>query len=208
MNFGSSSVAVSLYSRAHTGRSSNSPDGFRPSGTASAEEAESDQEMGLENVKVDASPVLIIHDDNGISEETRNILGPDPSKKKKCGFNLHAAVEPIWSHILAFGFSSEEKDRLFKKYEMPENCKLLTPPIINPEISASMNALHTARDDTHLNYQNQIGKVLATLGRAINVILEEETSIPKQVKENLLAYTADSGRMLCTIVNEMSNKRR
>ncbi|XP_031329425.1 uncharacterized protein LOC116173893 isoform X1 [Photinus pyralis] len=209
----SPSLPVSLHSRYRRTSTDSRHRNDEESGrylldTASMTRAGPVQEEGLENIKADDSPILILHEDEEISEEIRHILGPDPNKQKKCKFNLHVAVEPIWSHTLAYGLPKEENDQLFGKYELPENCKLLSPPKINPEIGASMNTLHSARDETHLNYQIQLGKVLASLGHSINVILEEDTSIPKQVREKILASTADSGRMLCKIINEMSNKRR
>lgn len=63
-----------------------------------------------------------------ISDEVRNILGPDPTMKPKSNFSLHKAVKPIWEHILNFGLPKEESDKLLDKYEIPEGCRFLTPP--------------------------------------------------------------------------------
>lgn len=209
----SPSAAISLYSRATTEGVANSTvtkhDGrFSPS-TASCSRV---LEHGLPSDSAkdyDDSPALLLHDVNDeISEDTRNILGPDPTKQTRSAFTIHKAVEPIWTHILGFGLSKDESDKLFSKYSLPENCTLLTPPRVNPEVDASMNNLHTVRDQTHLHYQTQLGIVLASLGSALNVLLQEERNFPKHIRDPILTNIADSGRMLCSLVNEISHKRR
>ncbi|VEN44121.1 unnamed protein product [Callosobruchus maculatus] len=154
------------------------------------------------------SPVLILTDDTGLPDETKSMLGPDPGAIKKPGFKLHSAVEAIWSHILPLGLPKEEVNGFSEKYQIPENCKLLSPPKINPEIEAGMNTLYTTRDQTHANYQAILAQSLSALGLALNATLEDEANIPRQTKEKILVPMADAGRILCNLFNLISHKRR
>ncbi|KAB0792113.1 hypothetical protein PPYR_06505 [Photinus pyralis] len=205
----SPSVALSLFTRTDTSRAANSAtiDFVGPGGRHSSSAALVASSADFSPRK-EESPALILLDDAGISEEIRLILGPDPNQQKKSTFNLHKAVEPIWTHILGFGLPKEECDELFKKYELPINCKFLTPPRINPEVEANLNTLHSTRDQTHSQYQFRLSKALAALGISLNVILEEEENIPRASKDRILSSIADSGRLLCSLFNDISLKRR
>nr|CAI5849440.1 unnamed protein product [Callosobruchus analis] len=154
------------------------------------------------------SPVLILTDDTGLPDETKSMLGPDPTSIKKPTFKLHSAVEAIWSHILPLGLPKEEVKSFSDKYEIPANCKFLHPPKINPELEAGLNTLYSIRDQTHANYQAVLGQSLSALGSALNAILEDEADIPKSTKEKVLVPMADTGRILCNLFNMISNKRR
>ncbi|KAL1489759.1 hypothetical protein ABEB36_013694 [Hypothenemus hampei] len=112
-----------------------------------------------------------------LSQETPDILGPDPRKERKSSFHLHPAVEPIWSHLLTHGFSNEDCESISRKYHLPGNCPLLNPSRINPEVEGSLSSLHTLRDQTHFQYQTQVGRVLAALGSSLSVLLEEPGSL-------------------------------
>ncbi|XP_030750857.1 uncharacterized protein LOC115878481 [Sitophilus oryzae] len=207
----SPSVAISLYSRSNTDflaseTNNPSPDGRNLSGAASYSNVL--QPIISENSEQDEIVPSELVESEEISNEVRNILGPDPTMKPKSNFSLHKAVKPIWEHILNFGLPKEESDKLLDKYEIPEGCRFLTPPRLNPELEASMSNLQTARDQAHLNYQIQLGKVLVALGPSLNTILEGERDIPKAIRDRLLTSVADSGRMICKVVNEMSQKRR
>ena len=207
-------VAISLYSRKSVPEISASErnaisrtDGRNPGYSASIA---SEPQLTKPAFKVDDKDegALILLDDSGLSQEIRDILGPDPNKPTKSDFNLHSALEPIWSHILVFGLLKEESDKLFSKYDLPGNCKLLNPPKINAEVEASMNAFHKLRDDTHYQYQAQLGKAISALGSAMNTLLEVEDTFTKSVREKLLSNVSDTGRMLCKISNGMTIKRR
>lgn len=71
-----------------------------------------------------------------------------------------------------------------------------------------MNNLHITRDKTHVQYQTKVATALSALGSSLNVILEREDKIPKEIRGNMLASIADSGRILCHLFHEMSSKRR
>lgn len=68
------------------------------------------------------------------------------------------------------------------------NCTLLLTPKINPEVRAIMKTSHYTRDP-------QINNGLSAMGKALNVTLEEEQYLPKNIKEKILSPLADSGRI-------------
>ncbi|XP_050302073.1 uncharacterized protein LOC126740185 [Anthonomus grandis grandis] len=208
----SPSVAISLYSRGRTSRTTAHDSRSRSVSHCLDTEniiTDTGPAQGKNGILIeDDSPVLVLSEDTLLSEETRNMLGPDPSSVKKSSFKLHPAVEAIWSYILPFGLSKEETDEFLKKYEMPENCKLLLPPKINPEIEAGMNSLYAVRDQTHTGYQALLSQSLYALGLALNALLGDDLKMPKESKEKVLVPVADAGRILCNLFNSISNKRR
>ncbi|XP_050298557.1 uncharacterized protein LOC126737620 [Anthonomus grandis grandis] len=142
-----------------------------------------------------------------VSDETQDILGHNPEKDKKPQFILHKAVEPVWTNILTSGLPKEDLDKIYSKYDLPQN-GLFSPPKINPELQPSMNNLYMMRDQTHTNYQLGLSRVLSALGGSINSLLEGSSDIPKPVRDKILTCVADSGRMVCNIFHDMSQKRR
>ncbi|CAH1992542.1 unnamed protein product [Acanthoscelides obtectus] len=143
-----------------------------------------------------------------LSEDILNILGVDPKKANRSNFQLHGALASRWSHILANGLSTEDTTIIREKHIVPSNCASLHPPKINPEVKAILSSTHLTRDATHSGYQLNIGTGLTAMGKAFNVILEEETQIPKDIKEKILSNLTDSARILAALFHDISKTRK
>lgn len=166
-----------------------------------------DNQETVENDNV-GSPILTIHNEIELPEEVLNILGDDPQKPKSNSFHLHPQIVNRWSHIIQNGLDKDEKGSLLGKYTCPDNCRILTAPLINPEIKSVMTTPHISRDTTHYHYQEQLGSGLSALGAALNTIFEEGENIPNVIKEKLLKSVVDSSRILCNLFNNISYVRR
>lgn len=60
---------------------------------------------------------------------------------------IHDDIFVRWNDIMKEGLPKEEIKELFKKYGIPENCSLVEPPKLNPEIKASLSEPLTKRDE-------------------------------------------------------------
>lgn len=91
------------------------------------------------------SEELIIHNDVELADEVLDILGEGPQEKDKHSFIIHSALASRWNHILTNGISETEFSSLITKYKLPNNCDMLSPPVLNPETKTIIpqNTMHT-----------------------------------------------------------------
>lgn len=196
-----SSRARSL--RRHSNSNDRSPRGAEfedPTGTHSAVVAPTNT----------IGDVLVLSEDVGeeLSADTLNILGVDPEKSKTPGFTLHQALVVGCSHVLSNGLPSNEISTLVGKHTAPSNCTLLLPPKINPEVKVILSPAHVTRDSSHSEYQLSIGNGLSALGKAFSTILEEENSLPKDIREKILSNLTDSARIFTNLFYKISKTRK
>ncbi|VEN50064.1 unnamed protein product [Callosobruchus maculatus] len=182
-------------------------DGRSPRGAESQGQPGPDEAVLATN-NLDDVLVLDEGDSMQLSEDTLHILGADPGKVSSSGFKLHNALASRWSHILTNGTPGEESSNLREKHAVPSNCGLLVPPKINPEVKAILSTTHLTRDSTHSGYQLHIGNGLTAMGKALNVILEEENNLPKDIRANILTNLTDSARIFATLFYDISNIRK
>ncbi|KAI8423337.1 hypothetical protein MSG28_014351 [Choristoneura fumiferana] len=74
---------------------------------------------------------------------------------------------------------------------VPENCQLLSPPLLNGEVNAAINEACKNRDKTLANKQKELGLALTALGLAITELLKES---PDNIK--IMKLLSDTGRIL------------
>ncbi|KAJ8909546.1 hypothetical protein NQ315_012740, partial [Exocentrus adspersus] len=152
--------------------------------------------------------VLIIDNDIDLSEETLKVLGKDPNKTPVPQFTYHETLGSIWSHNIVQGVPKTEMESTWKNHMIfPKNCNL-DPPKINPEVRVHMSTQHISRDNTHLQYQTELGQGLNALGKALNVLLEEDRNLPQSLKDKLLPNMVESGKILTHLFNNISQTRR
>lgn len=155
-------------------------------------------DTGLEEVAIETD----------LPENILQILGDDPNLTKKHSFVLHDAIQSRWSHILCHGLDKESKITLLARHNVPENCPLLEPPKINPEIVPILSQAYLKRDTCHAHYQEQIAKGLSALGKAINPVLENTQNASSSSEDSLLPSLIDAGRILADLFRSISSTRR
>lgn len=97
--------------------------------------------------------------------------------------------------MLQRGMPKIDKDKLCKKYLIPENCKLLQAPKLNLEISAAITERIRGRDKKMLATQQQLGVGVTALNRALDVLVaRDENHVIKAIK-----YLSDASRLLCDL---------
>lgn len=103
----------------------------------------------------------------GNTDEDNPVYGPD----------IHAMLAQRWLPILKKGLKSEVKDKLLKEYAIPENCKLLKAPTVNPELRAAVNDIAKNRDKKIQNEQDCLGLGITAINRAMTVLLTQDNKV-------------------------------
>lgn len=154
------------------------------------------------------SEELIIHNDVELADEVLDILGEGPQEKDKHSFVIHSALASRWNHILTNGISETEFSSLITKYKLPNNCDMLSPPVLNPETKTIIPQNIQKKDDAYIKFQTTLGTGIAALGMGIDNILSDSKNLPLTYKEVLLPCLSDAGRLLTNFFHDLSMARR
>lgn len=154
------------------------------------------------------TPPLIIHNDVDLPTEVLNLIGEDPDGTKVNGYTLHQALTARWSKILSSGLSKEKKEQLIAKCCVPDNCKTLIPPLVNKEIVPCLSGAYIKRDSCYVNFQDQLGRGLASLGKGIDAVLEKGQDISPNLREKILPSLTEAGQIFSNLFFDISQTRR
>lgn len=108
-----------------------------------------------------------------LDPEIRLALGDPIEDTPKYGPNIHNDLSQRWLPILKKGLDKEIKEKLLKEQQIPENCKLLKSPSLNPEIAAAVAEVVRARDKKMEVKQNQLGLGITAISRAMEAIIND-----------------------------------
>ncbi|KAJ8981501.1 hypothetical protein NQ317_016498 [Molorchus minor] len=148
--------------------------------------------------------------EDGTSGETseaeieNNILGDDPATVSQFGPNISEDLARRWRKYLSEGLDKEVKSTLLGKMLIPENCRPLTGPKLNPEIQFMLSPTEIKKEGFLLELQASLGKGLASLGSTITSLLEKQT----EEGETILGNLVEAGKILCHVHYTVSNHRK
>nr|CAI5826449.1 unnamed protein product [Callosobruchus analis] len=91
--------------------------------------------------------------------------------------------EDRWSSILTSGLPSEKKQPLLQKYPRFNNCHLISPPPLNPEIKSAIN-------------ESSVGPGLYALGIGLTSILNKNSESVNPEDLALIETLSDAARLL------------
>ncbi|XP_047995507.1 leiomodin-2-like [Leguminivora glycinivorella] len=109
-------------------------------------------------------------------------LGNVEADPLEFGDDLQAEVAARFQKILLDGLKKEKKEELLKKYPFPKNVPLAKSPSLNPEIGAMLAEACKLRDKRLLAKQDQLGKALSALGKALTGLLKRTPDIPDIIR--------------------------
>lgn len=138
-----------------------------------------------------------------LDKDILDLLGEEPSKDKKYGQNLKNELAVRWLHILTTGLKKETRKDLLEKYLIPENCKNIDAPILNPETKAALSETLVKKDKAIESKQKQRAAALSSLGEALTCLFDlgfKETSVIKPL--------LDAARLICDLQHHDSLIRR
>lgn len=128
-----------------------------------------------------------------LDAEFLSALGDTADEQPKYGEKIHHDLAQRWLPLLRRGIPKEQKESLLKDYAIPDNCKLLRAPTLNPEISAAITDASRTRDKKLESAQQQLGLGITALNRAMSLII---TGDDKQTKVRAIKMLSDGSRIL------------
>lgn len=128
-----------------------------------------------------------------LDAEYLSALGDTIDDAPTYGENIHQDLAQRWLPILRRGLQKETKEALLKEYAIPDNCRLLRAPSLNPEISAAVTDMTRARDKKLEGIQQQLGLGITAINKAMSVLL---TGDDKQNKIQAIKRLSDGCRIL------------
>lgn len=108
-----------------------------------------------------------------LDPDIRLALGDPIEDTPKYGPNIHNDLAQRWLPILKKGLEKDAKEKLLKEQQVPDNCKLLKSPCLNPEIAAAVAEVVRVRDKKMEVKQNQLGLGITAVSRAMEIILND-----------------------------------
>lgn len=141
-----------------------------------------------------------------VDDSILEILGEAPSVEKK-GQALNKQIAERWQEIVKKGMKKEEKDKLVKDNPIFANCDFISPPKLNPEVSAALADKETAkrRDQVIQKRQEQVSTALTCLGSALQTCIKEDLQAHKL---NIIKNLNDASRLLCDSIHLDTKGRR
>lgn len=153
--------------------------------------------------EVESEPVPDPQDETVPDELIDEVLGEDPTKSNKYGPQVHDDIASRWEHIAKEGLHKDTKTELLKSFLIPENCKFLDAPELNPEIKAAISEPVYKRDKILVGQQNLLGQATACIAEGLSAMLKDKhRSI--EITKNI----SNAGRILCELFHMQSNSRR
>lgn len=138
-----------------------------------------------------------------LDEEILSLLGETPTKDKKYGAEIQNDLAVRWEHIATSGLSKEARKELLEKHMVPNNCKKVEAPALNPEIKAALTDALLKKDKALETKQKQQAAAISCLSEALTLILASEHKDPKIIK-----LLIEAGRIMCDSQHTESLTRR
>ncbi|XP_073956429.1 uncharacterized protein [Choristoneura fumiferana] len=124
--------------------------------------------------------ITVVNED--FDPELLRALGEFEADSIEWGENIHEEIAKHFQHTLLNGLKKEAKEELHKKYLFPKNLPFSKAPTLNPEIAAMLTEASRNRDKRILAKQEQIGKALSGLGKAMTLLLKKEPNIAEAIR--------------------------
>ncbi|KAM3955193.1 LOW QUALITY PROTEIN: uncharacterized protein ACR2FA_010938 [Aphomia sociella] len=138
--------------------------------------------------------------DPDLDPELLSALGESMSDTPEYGDKIHDNLSKL-SPLLKKRMPNDNLDRLFKEYLIPDNCRLLQAPKLNPEISAAVPDMVRNRDKIVVATQQQLGFRITAINRGIDMLLKSDDKV------NAMKYFSNGCRILCDSHYKATQKR-
>lgn len=132
--------------------------------------------------------------DPDIDAEMLKVLGDLETDDVEWGEDVQSDIAKRVQFIVTNGLKKDLKEELSKKYLFPKNIPLLKAPALNPEIRTMLNESSRNRDKRLSSKQEQHGRTLTALTRAMSLLLKKQPDISEvlRVLNDALKMLSDS----------------
>lgn len=149
-----------------------------------------------------SEPTILVEPDTAKSDTTVDqidpellaALGESTDDAAKYGPNISDRLIKLWQPLLKKGMPHDGKEKLLKEYLIPENCKLLQAPQVNPEIGAALDHIAKLKDKRWVTMQQQLGSAVTAVSRAMDSLMMNGDN-----RALALKHLSNANRMLCDI---------
>lgn len=135
------------------------------------------------------------------------LLGDEPTKEETFGPCVQKDVASRWSDILVNGLKDDIKKDISQCYQIPENLKLIQPPVMNLEIKAACNENVLKRDSILVDKQKLLATAITGVAKTVSSLLTTDP-IDDDYKNQIIKYLSDTGRLLCHLHFSETQARR
>ncbi|CAG9773284.1 unnamed protein product [Ceutorhynchus assimilis] len=152
-----------------------------------------------------ASSQIINLVDNDPLDQVPECWGEDPEVGKINYFDLHPQLTKRVNYIASNGLDKETQNHLANKYPSPKGVHI-GPPILNPEVVATMGPTGLTKDKFQISFQEENAKGISNLLYAVNKLINDEREeVPKAEYIELLS---DTTRHYTNLQHKLSLQRR
>ncbi|KAJ2943759.1 hypothetical protein O0L34_g8079 [Tuta absoluta] len=138
-----------------------------------------------------------------IDPELLKALGDFEEESTEWGEDHHEDIAKRFQQILLNGLKKEAREELQKKFLFPKNVSFAKAPTLNPEISTMLTEACRNRDKRIQTKQDQLGKALSALGKAMSGLLKKNPDIPETLR-----ILNDAGKLLSDSHHNETETRR
>ncbi|XP_063374965.1 uncharacterized protein LOC134662622, partial [Cydia amplana] len=118
-------------------------------------------------------------------------LGETETEQGEFGVDLQPDIASRFQQILINGLKKETREELLKKYLFPSNVPLAKAPTLNPEVAAMLVETCRLRDKRLYGKQDQLGRALAAVGKALTYLLKKNPDIAE-----VMSTLNDAGKLI------------
>ncbi|KAJ2947219.1 hypothetical protein O0L34_g16928 [Tuta absoluta] len=156
------------------------------------------ENMTLEPGDISASSEIMPEVQTQVSNDTEpeldpellEALGESTCDAPEYGSKIHENLAKLWLPLLRKGMSKDNKEKMLKDYLIPDNCRLLQSPKLNPEISAAVPELARNRDKGMMFQQQQLGSGITAVNRTLDLLLKGDS------KKEAIQHLSNACRIL------------
>jgi roadblock/LC7 domain-containing protein len=123
------------------------------------------------------------------------------------GPSIVASVAASFTNMMEKA-NKETFQKLKEQYKLPENCKAVGVPKVNPEIWGSLPAFVKAADARLQNQQQHLSKSIVAQVNIVQEVITHSKSIPKEISEKIVKSSMDSVALLSSMMKDINMKRK
>lgn len=149
------------------------------------------------------SEVALEIDNPELARELLQALGEDTPPTSD-SYDLAEVLQVRWEKILSSGLDRENRNNLMEKNILPTNLPQLTAPVLNAEVKKAVSVNISKRDRYLETNQNQLGKGISALGKAMTLLINNK----EENRNNILANLSEAAKLLTDVHYNTSIHRR
>lgn len=130
-------------------------------------------------------------------------LGESTCDSPEYGAKINENLANLWLPLLIKGMPKDVKEKVLKEYLIPDNCRLLQSPKLNPEISAAVPDLSRNRDKGLMLQQQQLGSGITAINRTLDLLLKGDLN-----KKEGIQHLSNACRILSDLHTVFTQNRK